>query len=564
MGKVIVDGIEVEVGDHERLNGIEAARRAGVEVPHYCWHPGLSVVASCRMCLVETGTKDKETGKISMMPKVVPGCQTPAKDGTVFVTNSDKVKASRAMVEEDLLIDHPIDCPICDKAGECLLQDYHFEHGQEERRADIRPFTSRKRDIGETVTLFVDRCIMCTRCVRFTREITGTAELMVANRGSHEEIDVFEGYPLDNKLSGNVVDLCPVGALGDRDFLYKQRVWFMKKHNGVCAGCATGCSITIDENQDAVFRLKPRENPHINKWWMCDEGRYNYNDIHSAERLNGPKRRKGGGYNPQDMDNIEWSDVPTMLAKDIRYTLDGKNPGQGGCLALVVSPFQTVEEAYLLCQLARQIDPQAVLAMGPIPTAGSDETFPGGFTIRAEKCPNRRGVERVLAHYGPLVTWEDFLKKLAGATNGSTISAAWIAGGYRAAWIDDATANTFAKVPLIIVQDMFHSPLNQLATYQLPGAGYAERAGSYVNATERLQSFDWAIRPPAGCKPEGHLAWTMLGRTGLYNARRVLQEIAAEIPAFSAAAGQSPSPQHGIDLRLNQLAENAAPAAAKS
>ncbi len=259
------------------------------------------------MCLVETGTKDKETGKITMMPKVVPGCQTPAKDGTVFVTNSDKVKASRAMVEEDLLIDHPIDCPICDKAGECLLQDYHFEHGQEERRADIRPFTSRKRDVGETVTLFVDRCIMCTRCVRFTREITGTAELMVANRGSHEEIDVFEGYPLDNKLSGNVVDLCPVGALGDRDFLYKQRVWFMKKHNGVCAGCATGCSITIDENQDAVFRLKPRENPHINKWWMCDEGRYNYNDIHRADRLNGPKRRKGAGYNPQDMDNIEWS-----------------------------------------------------------------------------------------------------------------------------------------------------------------------------------------------------------------------------------------------------------------
>ena len=154
-----------------------------------------------------------------MMPKLVPACQTPATDGTVFVTNSEKVADARAMVEEDLLIRHPIDCPICDKAGECYLQDYHFEHGRSERRADLKPFTSRRRPMGDTVTLFVDRCVMCSRCVRFTREITGTAELMVVNRGAHEEIDVFPGYPLANKMSGNVVDLCPVGALGDTDFL---------------------------------------------------------------------------------------------------------------------------------------------------------------------------------------------------------------------------------------------------------------------------------------------------------------------------------------------------------
>jgi NADH-quinone oxidoreductase subunit G len=554
MGKVIVDGIEVEVADSERLNGIEAARRAGVDVPHYCWHPGLSVVASCRMCLVETGTKDKDTGKISMLPKVVPACQTPAKEGTVFVTNSDKVKAARAMVEEDLLIDHPIDCPICDKAGECLLQDYHFEHGQEQRRADIRPFTSRRKDIGDTVTLFVDRCIMCTRCVRFTREVTGTAELMVANRGSHEEIDVFEGYPLDNKLSGNVVDLCPVGALGDRDFLYKQRVWFMKKHNGVCAGCATGCSITIDENQDSVFRLKPRDNPHVNKWWMCDEGRYDYSYIHSADRLNGPQRRKGKGYQPHEMENIDWTAVAKMLQTDVQYMLTGNGPGQGGRLALVVSPFQTVEEAYLLCLAARQLDPQAILALGPIPTSGEDQSFPGGFTISSEKCPNRRGVEKVLAHFGQILHWDEFLKKVSAASNGSTISAVWFAAGYRHAWIDQATANTFAKVPLLIVQDLFASPLTELATYVLPGAGYAERSGSYVNRGERLQSFDWAVRPPAGAKPEGQIAWSILGRKGLYNARSILRELASEIIAFSAAAGLEQIPTHGIDLRLNQLA----------
>ena len=260
MPTVIVNGEEIEIGEDDQLNGIQAARLAGLDIPHYCWHPGLSVVASCRMCLVETGRKDPDSGEIKMVPKLVPGCQTPATDGTVFVTNSEKVIAARAMVEEDLLIRHPIDCPICDKAGECSLQDYHFEHGQSARRADIKPFTSRRRPMGDTVTLFVDRCVMCTRCVRFTREISGESELMVVNRGAHEEIDVFPGYPLDNKMAGNVVDLCPVGALGDKDFLYSQRVWFMKSHENVCAGCSTGCSINVDENQDKVYRIKPREN----------------------------------------------------------------------------------------------------------------------------------------------------------------------------------------------------------------------------------------------------------------------------------------------------------------
>ena len=207
------------------------------------------------------------------------------------------------MVEEDLLLDHPIDCPICDKAGECFLQDYHFRTARTQRRADIRPFTSRRRDWA-TVTLFVDRCVMCSRCVRFTREISGTSELMVINRGSHEEIDVLPGFPLDNKLSGNVVDLCPVGALGDKDFLYKQRVWFMQAARGVCTGCSTGCSIWIEENQDTVYRLKPRENPLVNKWWMCNDGRYGYHHVHSPERQVEPRRRERSGLRQSRMDGI--------------------------------------------------------------------------------------------------------------------------------------------------------------------------------------------------------------------------------------------------------------------
>jgi NADH-quinone oxidoreductase subunit G len=541
MGIVIVDGHEVEVGPQERITCIQAATRAGIDIPYYCWHPGLSVVASCRMCLVETGAKHPETGAITMVPKLVPACQTPAKEGTVVVTTSKAVIENRARVEESLLLDHPIDCPICDKAGECLLQDYHFEHGQSQRRTDIRPFTSRRRELGPTVTLFVDRCVMCSRCVRFTREISGTRELMVINRGSHEEIDVFPGHPLENKMSGNVVDLCPVGALGDKDFLYKQRVWFMKNQPGVCAGCSTGCSIEICQNQDTVYRLKPRENVFVNKYWMCDEGRYGYHHVHRADRLVEPRRRDGAA-----MVNVDWSALPQEL--------DGRLK-KAGRLAVVISPHLTVEEAYLLAQMARKYDPQAVLALGPVPVVGKDEKFASGFTIHAEKCPNRKGVEAVLNKFSErLITFEALLTEL----DSGTIRAAWVAGGYPQPWIDEATAERFGKLDLLIVQDMFNSPLWQRATYQLPGASFAERAGSYVNCSDRLQSFDWAIRPPAGVWIEGHLYWRLLGRKGMYNPRSVLSEVAAEIIYFAAAGGDV-SPV-GVDLKVNLLAAgNGAP-----
>jgi NADH-quinone oxidoreductase subunit G len=545
MGIVIVDGQEVQVGDSERLNGIQAAERVGVDIPHYCWHAGLTVVASCRMCLVETGTRNAETGAITMIPKLVPACQTPAKDGTVFVTNSDAVKKARAQVEEALLIDHPIDCPICDKAGECHLQDYHFEHGQAERRADIRPFTSATRSMGDTVKLFVDRCVMCSRCVRFCREITGTSELLVINRGSAEEIDVFPGYPLANKLSGCVVDLCPVGALGDKDFMYKQRVWFMKRHLGVCSGCSTGCTIRIDENQDTVYRLTPQENPFINKWWMCDEGRYGYKHLHSPERKIEAKRRGEMSRNGHTYENVDWSQLPRELAAAMEKAC------AGGRLAAVVSPHLTVEEAYLLCKLARSIDSQALLALGPAPVVGEDESFPGKFTIHAEKCPNRKGVEHILAHFcqGKIKSFEELLEDLAAGR----VKAAWVSGGYpNGNWCDDNAATQFAALDLLVVQDMFESPLWRAAHYQLPGAGFAERAGSYVNFAQRIQSFTWAIRPPAGVWVEGQLYWQMLGQRGLYNPRKVLDEVAAEIVMFSAATDEIPLV--GMDLRVNQLA----------
>ncbi|MBN1393534.1 MAG: (2Fe-2S)-binding protein [Pirellulales bacterium] len=534
MPTVTIDNRELEIPAGRRLNAIEAARLVGIEIPHYCWHPGLSVVGSCRMCLIEIGTRCKKSGAITMQPKLVPACNTIVADNMVIVTDSEKVARARAMVEEDLLLRHPIDCPICDKAGECLLQDYHFQYGQAERRADVRPFTSRRRDLGD-VTLFVDRCVMCGRCVRFAREISGTSELMVTGRGAREEIDVVVGYPLNNKLSGNVVDLCPVGALADKDFLYRQRVWYLRRHAGVCAGCSAGCSIWIEENQQRVWRIKPRENPFINKWWICNDGRYDYPHVHDPRRLTRPLGRETG-----ILDGRDWFDLPKELDWALRRT---------GRLAAVVSPFLTVEEAYLLCKLIRDIDHEALLAIGPVPVLGEDERFPGGFTIRAEKCPNRRGVEAVVAHFAHRVASFD---ELLAEVDQDALQGVWVSGGYKNEWIGHSTAARFERLKLLIVQDLFPSPLSDRATYLLPGAAYPEREGSYVNFADRLQSFRRAIRPPAGVKTEGSICWELLGRKGLYNARAVLEEMTREIMYFSAAAG--PVPEAGIDLRSNLLA----------
>jgi NADH-quinone oxidoreductase subunit G len=604
MPSVLIDNHELPLPAGRKLNAIEAARMVGVEIPHYCWHPGLSVVGSCRMCLVELGTRNPKTGKITMQPKLVPACNLTVADNMVIVTSSEKVARARAMVEEGLLLRHPIDCPICDKAGECKLQDYHFLHGQNERRADLRPFTSRRRDLGD-ITLFVDRCVMCSRCVRFTQEISGTKELMTTGRGAHEEIDVVDGFPLHNDLSGNVVDLCPVGALCDKDFLYRQRVWFMRRHPGVCTGCSTGCSIWIDENQDRIYRIAPRENPFVNKWWICNFGRYDYHHVHDPRRLctpHTPCAETGVSQTPlaetrasqtpcaEEMASIEPHDHSgtrrgcdslenPIVGGDSSRRLSGVSPAQSatavasyrksqprslpatwdavantlsrdlrsvGRLAAVVSPHLTVEEAYLLCKLIRGIDPQAILALGPIPTAGKDEVFPSGFVIRAEKCPNRRGVEAVLVHFAKQVmTFDQFLPEL----DRGSIQGVWVAGGYKDPWIDDATAVRFNSLKLLVVQDLFPSPLSERASYLLPGAAYAERDGSYVNRADWLQSSSWAIRPPLGVRTEGSLLWELLGRKGLYDSQAVLEEVAREIRYFSAVIGAAR--ELGVSLRAN-------------
>src|SRR5262245_827956 len=340
MAVVIVNNKPVDIGS-ERLNLIQAAEKAGVFVPHYCWHPALTVVASCRMCLVEVGEK-KPDGSVQLQPRVAPACQTPAKDGTVVVTDSPKAKAAQAGTLESLLLNHPLDCPVCDKAGECMLQDFSYRYGRSESRMiDDKRTPPNKPEISSTVALFTDRCIMCSRCVRFTRELRGAAELLVVDRGDHAEIDVFPGEPLENKLAGNVVDLCPVGALCSKDFLYKQRVWFLKAQDSVCADCSTGCSIHLEGNKNVVYRLRPRYNPKANGHWMCDEGRHGYHYVNSGQRLHRPAALRDGGLVP-----VPWPEALTA----VRGRLAEAVRRDGSAVAGVLSPFLTCEEAYLLAR----------------------------------------------------------------------------------------------------------------------------------------------------------------------------------------------------------------------
>lgn len=537
MPTVLVNGQEVQLGANERLNLIQAAAKASVEIPHYCWHPDLSVVASCRMCLVEVGEK-KPDGTIAMQPRVVPGCQTPAKDGTVIVTNSEKVKAAQAATLEFLLLNHPLDCPVCDQAGECFLQDYSYKFGHAESRLkDDKLVKPDKDHIGADIALFTDRCVMCSRCVRFTREISGTAELQIITRGAHAEIDIFPGEPCNNKLAGNVVDICPVGALCSKDFLYKQRVWFLKSADSVCPDCSTGCSIRVDQNKNIVYRLKPRANPQAQGSFMCDEGRFGFKYINRADRLDTPLVGHQGKQMP-----IPWDGLVQRLRREFE---DASQPGFGG-LAVVLGPWLTVEEAYLAASYFKALPGPATLALGPVPVAGEDDQYPKDvhgrppknpkdvkFTIRAEKCPNRRGVEAVLRHFQEkVIPFDAVLKQVeAGKLKGLVIFAA-----SPREWISDAEAKKLEKLSLLAVMDLLPSPASQRAKYVLPGGSFAEKDGTFVNHAGLAQAIHRAIQSPGEARTEGRFLNELAGRRGLFHAPTLRQEIARAIPYFAALA----------------------------
>ncbi len=533
MATVYVNDKPVDIGN-ERLNLIQAAERAGVKIPYYCWHPALTVVASCRMCLVEVGER-KPDGTVAMQPRVVPACQTPAKDGTVIVTNSERAKYSEAQTLESLLLNHPLDCPVCDKAGECLLQDYSYQFGRSSSRMiDLKNTPPNKPHISDKITLFTDRCIMCSRCVRFTREVSGQAELQIIHRGTHAEIDIFPGEPLNNKLAGNVVDLCPVGALGSKDFLYKQRVWYLKQQKSVCADCNTGCSIFVDHNKNHVYRLRPRDNPLAQGHFMCDDGRLGYHYVNAEQRLRQPLARTERGLQPAVWESI----VPA-----VRREFKDAAARDAGAVAGVLSPFLTCEEAYLLANYLKGLSPQVRLFLGPVPVFGEDDTYPKDhrgraaqpvkFTIRAEKCPNRLGVEAVLRHFqGEVLGFDEVLR----SAREGRVQALYLAAGYPPrgeGWINAQQVAALQTVPLLLVQDLYPTPASAIAKYVLPGASWAEKDGTFVNHAALAQAIRTAIHPPGECRIDGRIFSDLMERRGLVHAPTLRQELAREVPYFA-------------------------------
>jgi NADH-quinone oxidoreductase subunit G len=285
MPKITIDDQQIEVAEGTTV--IQAAQQAGIDIPHYCYHPDLPIDGNCRMCLVE----------VEKMPKLPPSCATVATEGMVVRTRTDKVKEAVRGVLEFLLINHPVDCPVCDQAGECRLQDYYMVYGLHTSEIPLNMKVRKRKalDLGPMVVLDQERCVLCSRCIRFFDHVTGTGELQFFGRGDHVAIGTFEDRPLLNPYSGNVVDVCPVGALTSRDFRFKCRVWFLHSTDSICGGCSTGCNVRIDHRDGTIFRVLPRRNVQVNRSWLCDEGRLSFHELSVGQRVTRPMIRGRDG-----------------------------------------------------------------------------------------------------------------------------------------------------------------------------------------------------------------------------------------------------------------------------
>jgi NADH-quinone oxidoreductase subunit G len=527
MPTITVDGKRIPCKERQMI--LQACLDAGNALPHYCYHPGLSIPASCRICLVE----------VEGLPKLVPSCQTPVRDGMVVHSTSPKAIANQKQVMEYLLINHPLDCPVCDEAGVCLLQDYSYQFGRSQSRFEEDKQKKPKKDVGLNVLLYNDRCIMCTRCVRFTREVSGNSELFVEGRGDREEISIFPGKPLDNKLSGNVVDLCPVGALLDKDFLFKQRVWLLKETPSISPADSGGENIFLHHNEGIIYRIKPRYNAEVNTWWISDDTRYSFKPVHDTNRLKAAKRSQYGT-------KIETGYSKAIDEADAGLRAAAAEPGS---LYGMLSPMMACEEAFLLGTYLRSLDPQAVLILGPVPSSGANETFKNyltgktTFTIQAEKVPNAAGIRRVLQMLGgATATFDEFVK--AEREEIRKLKAGWIVGGYLSAWVPvDAKAQPaqFGK-GFRVLQDILPSSLAEKVDVLLPSAAWAEKDGCWENYAGKIQPFAAAVTPPEGARRDGDVYYTLLGRSGFYNAGDVRQEMGEPFASLKLPEVDAPAP----------------------
>ena len=517
--KVTIDGREVSVPRGTNL--IEAAKAASVEVPHYCYHQKLSVAGNCRMCLVEVGTPKMTAEKkpeldaegkpvISFIPKLQIACNTPVTEGMVCLTRSAKVEKARQGVMEFLLINHPLDCPICDQAGECRLQEFAVDFGKGESRfVDEKVHKPKKVSLGPKITLDTERCIMCSRCERFMREVAGQDCLGFTKRGSRVELTCYTDEWPNTNYDLNIVDICPVGALTSNDFRFRMRPWFLKETRSICPHCATGCNMVIGARNDVIYRQTPRDNDAVNGSWMCDYGRLKYKFIQDAARLQSPVV-KG--------EAVSWNDALGYAAIGLA--------AHTGAVAVVGSARGTTEELFLLSKLASDV--LSATACDCIPRSGEAD----GKLLVADRNPNMKGAQLVGVAATPP---GGLIASIAAGIRAGSIRALVVHG-------EDVTrhgigADLLQKLDLLVAIDVLPSDTTRAAHVVLPGTTFAEKRGTFINGKGRLQRINVAVQP----KMRAYADWSIL--SSLINAMKpgtapdsfdaVFAAMAETIPSFA-------------------------------
>jgi len=503
-----IDGREVVVKPGTTV--IEAAKSVGIEIPYYCYHKRLSIAANCRMCLVEMSN--------APMGKLMPGCQMPMAEGITVKTETPRVKDQQRAVLEFLLLNHPVDCAICDQAGECKLQDYYMAYDQKPSRLDVPKVQKSKRvKLGPLVTLDEERCILCTRCVRFMREVAKEPQLGVSQRGSRSYITTFPGKPLDSRYAGNTVDICPVGALTNSDFRFRGRVWFMSSARSVCTGCARGCSTHLDYLKDTTYRYRPRENDAINGEWMCDDGRLSYKYLNQG-RVLVPRHGRGAA----------GRDVPAPTAHQEAAAALKARAGEG-TLAALFSPVASLEDLLVAALVATE-----GLGLAEVYVGGRPDGWEDAFLKRADENPNRKGLELVAQAFNLLVRpFGDLVK----AVESGRVKAVWAVG---AEVPDAAAAPAFGRLDALVCQSYGQGPLAAEATILLPASPHAESDGTFVNFEGKAQRFELAYWPRGDSRPHWALAAELGKALGLAwrftTARDVWNElgprVAGALPGF--------------------------------
>lgn len=465
MLKCTINGKEVEVKEGSTI--IQAMMESGDRIAHYCWHPGLSVAGVCRLCMVE----------IEGNPRVQIACNTAVTNGMKINNTSEKVHDAVKWGLDFHLINHPLDCPICDQAGECGLQDQYMEFGKyDPEMAEAKQKKHKVVDLGPTVVLDSERCILCSRCVRFTEEVSKTNELGIFNRGDRSEIGTHEGLPLDNKYSLNTVDICPVGALTSKDFRFRQRVWYLKDAESVCTGCSTGCNVKVYFNKEGMFRVRPVYNEKVNGHWMCDEGRDIYKFVNKEHRLLKGRVRSGN----------TWTDVqPGAAAKSAHEVVKATHHD---ALALVLTAQYTVEEyEAIVSTFVNEFKTKKIFFW--INNKESFDTF-DGLLLRGDKNPNTKGLLKVLDKYGVTASWNELSSGLATGA----IKTVVVAGPENQAVFPkmNETIKELSKAENLIWLQAGQSATLEALTghvWLIPLKTFVEKDGTFINQAGLEQKF---------------------------------------------------------------------------